>query len=70
MNRLLRAIALLTIVWCGLERSAVAQTSGMFFPLGVAGHQACDPWVDYNCVPPKLSPMAVKAMERNRAMRV
>jgi hypothetical protein len=66
MSRLLCAIALLTIVGCGLERSAVAQTSGMFFPLAAAGHQACDPWVDYNCVPPKLSPMAVKAMERNR----
>jgi hypothetical protein len=26
---------------------------------------ACDPWVDYNCAPPKLRSMSVKAMERS-----
>ena len=26
---------------------------------------ACNPWVDYNCAPPKLSPQQLKAMERS-----
>src|SRR5271169_1220032 len=25
----------------------------------------CNPWVDYNCAPPKVSPAALRAMERN-----
>jgi hypothetical protein len=29
------------------------------------GAATCDPWVDYNCTPPKLSPQAMKAMERS-----
>jgi hypothetical protein len=65
MNRFLCAIGLLTIVWIAQERSAVAQTSGVSFPFALVGHQACDPWVDYDCAPPKLSPMMVKATERN-----
>jgi hypothetical protein len=28
-------------------------------------HSSCNPWVDYNCDPPKISPRALRAMERS-----
>jgi hypothetical protein len=67
MKRLLLVAGVLLLAVTASGRSMAADAYGAWkdgLPSAWAVGPACDPWVDYNCAPPKVSPMAVKSMER------
>ena len=48
-----------------LDRAIGAEISNGHLATAWAEHPACDPWVDYNCALPKISPATLRAMERS-----
>ena len=47
------------------DRSTAAEISKDQLAAALVGQPSCNPWVDYNCAAPKVSPRALKAMERS-----
>src|SRR5271155_2589667 len=60
---LLLAVTLSNRAMAGEPAAWGAWTNGL--PTAWVTGPACDPWVDYNCAPPKVSAKALRAMERN-----
>src|SRR6201987_5491892 len=47
------------------DRSNAAEFSKDQLATASVWHPPCDPWIDYDRAPPKISPRALRAMERN-----
>ena len=68
MKRFLVVIGVLLLAVTMSGRAMAADAYGAFkdgLPTAIPLGPQCDPWVDYNCAPPKVSPLAMKAMERS-----
>ena len=68
MNRLFLIAGILLLAVTASGRSMAADVYGApkdGFPTAWVEGPTCNPWVDYNCAPPKVSPMALKSMEQN-----
>ena len=48
-----------------LDHSIAAEISKDQLATALAAQPTCNPWVDYDCAPPKISPRALRAMERS-----
>ena len=64
MTRWLSLVVVLGTVTI-LDRSLAAEISKDRLVTASAEHPTCNPWVDYNCGPPKISAATLKAMERS-----
>jgi hypothetical protein len=68
MKRLLLVIGVLLLAVTASGRSMAADAYGAWkdgLPNAWVEGAVCDPWLDYNCAPPKVSPLAMKSMERS-----
>ena len=68
MKRLFLVAGILLLAVTASGRSMAADVFGApkdGFPTAWVEGPTCNPWVDYNCAPPKVSPMALKSMEQN-----
>ncbi len=69
MKKLILVVGVLLLVVTASGRAMAGDAFGAWqdgLPTAVTfGSPTCDPWVDYNCAPPKISPQAMKAMERS-----
>lgn len=68
MRRLLIAVGILLLTVTASSRSMAGNAYGAWvdgLPAGWVEGPACNPWLDYECPPPKLSPKQLKAMEKS-----
>jgi hypothetical protein len=69
MKKLILVVGVLLLAVTASSRAMAGDAFGASkdgLPTAVTwGAATCDPWVDYNCAPPKISPQVLKAMERN-----
>jgi len=68
MKRLLLAVGILLLAVTASSRSMAANAYGAFvdgLPAGWVEGPACNPWLDYECPPPKLSAKQLKAIEQS-----
>jgi Putative beta-barrel porin-2, OmpL-like. bbp2 len=68
MKRLLLIIGVLLLAVTASSHAKAADAYGAFkdgLPTAIPLGPVCDPWVDYNCAPPKVSPMLMKSLERS-----
>jgi Putative beta-barrel porin-2, OmpL-like. bbp2 len=68
MKRLFLVAGILLLAVTASGRSMAADVYGApkdGFPAAWVEGPTCNPWVDYNCAPPKVSPMALKSTEQN-----
>src|SRR6516164_1205966 len=64
MTRWLLVVAVLSTATI-LDHSVAAEISNDPFAIALLEHPICNPWVDYNCEPPKISSTTLRAMERS-----
>ncbi|MGD0421127.1 MAG: outer membrane beta-barrel protein [Xanthobacteraceae bacterium] len=65
---MLLVIGVLLLAVTASGRSMAADAYGAWkdgLPNAWVEGAVCDPWLDYNCAPPKASPLAMKSMERS-----
>ncbi len=68
MKKLILVVGVLLLAVTASGRTMAADAYGAWkdgLPTAIALTPTCDPWVDYNCAPPKISPILAKSMERS-----
>ena len=68
MKRLLLVAGIVLLAVTASGRSMAGDVYGApkdGFPTAWVEGPTCNPWVDYNCAPPKVPPVALKSIERN-----